>query len=102
MESVIAASAHWKEGSVHFEWFAAPDAKSGPNEAFEMELVRSDLVLTIPPDRSILQIVREHGIDVPSACEEACVESARRASSQARRTIATCCCRHPNAPLTAR
>lgn len=70
MESVIAASAHWREGAVHFEWFAAPDSRSGPNQAFEVALVRSGLVLTIPPDRSILQVVREHGIDVQSACEE--------------------------------
>ena len=70
MESVIDASSHWKEGSVHFEWFAAPDVKSGPNEAFEVALVRSGLVLTVPADRSILQVAREHGIDVPSACEE--------------------------------
>ena len=70
MESVIDGSSHWKEGSVHFEWFAAPDVKSGPNEAFEVALVRSGLVLTVPADRSILQVAREHGIDVPSACEE--------------------------------
>lgn len=70
MKAVGAAGAHWEEGSVHFEWFAAPATDRGPNRPFEVVLSRSGLVLTVPSDRSILQIVREHGVEVPSACEE--------------------------------
>jgi ferredoxin-NADP reductase len=70
MTAVASATTHWSEGSVHFEWFTAPDAPHAPNVAFEVELARSGLVLAVPPDRSILQVVREAGVDVPSACEQ--------------------------------
>lgn len=70
MKAVRAASAHWPEGRVHFEWFAAPRAEWPENTAFEVALARSGVTLHIPADRTILQVVREHGIDVTSACEE--------------------------------
>lgn len=45
-----------------------------PDEArvatFEVELARSHLTLPVPPDRSILEVVREHVPDVASSCEE--------------------------------
>lgn len=49
-------------------------AAEEPDEArvatFEVELVRSHLTLPVPPDRSILEVVREHVADVASSCEE--------------------------------
>ena len=38
--------------------------------AFEVELATSGLTLTVPPDRSILQVVEEAGIAVLSSCQE--------------------------------
>lgn len=70
MAAVRAAAAHWPEGHVHFEWFAAPKAEWPENNAFEIGLARSGLVLRVPADRTILQVVREHGVEVMSACEE--------------------------------
>lgn len=70
MRAVEAATPHWPADRVHFEYFAAPATAWPPNEAFDIELTRSGEVLTVPPDRSILQVVRERGIDVHSACEE--------------------------------
>jgi len=70
MKAVAAASGHWTEGSVHFEWFAAPASENRPNRPIEVELKRSGMVLKVPPDRSILQVLRERGVEVPSACEE--------------------------------
>ena len=37
--------------------------------SFTVELARSGVTLTVPPDRTILQIVREAGIGAPSNCE---------------------------------
>src|SRR5262249_48104759 len=54
----------------HFEWFAAPAIDHSGDTAFEVELRRSLLVVTVPADRTILQVVREAGVDVASACEE--------------------------------
>lgn len=71
MTAVEAATAGWPEGSVHFEWFtprARPaDEVSG---AFQVALARSGLTLTVPPDRSILDVIAEAGIDVPRSCEQ--------------------------------
>jgi len=70
MTAVKDASAHWPAGSVHFEYFSAPARAHAPNRSFEVELRQSGLVLTVPPERTILQTAREHGIDVSSSCEE--------------------------------
>lgn len=70
MRAVENATADWTPGHVHFEWFTAPGIETGPNRAFEIELARSGIVLTVPPDRSILQVLRANGFDVPSTCEE--------------------------------
>jgi len=70
MAAVQEASAHWPAGSVHFEFFSAPPARWPDNEPFEVELARAGRVAQVPADRSILQVVRECGIDVHSACEE--------------------------------
>jgi len=70
MKAVETAAAHWSAGHVHFEWFAAPEVAWPPNQPFEVELRRSGRTFTIPADRSILHVLREHGVDVPSSCEE--------------------------------
>jgi ferredoxin-NADP reductase len=70
MKAVAAAARHWPEGTVHFEWFAAPKQDWPENRPFLVELVRSGLSLEVPAARTILQVVRDHGIEVVSACEE--------------------------------
>lgn len=70
MQAVRDAAAHWPAGRVHFEYFAAPAVQRPPNTAFEVELSRQGTVLQVPRDRTILQVLRAHGTDVHSACEE--------------------------------
>jgi ferredoxin-NADP reductase len=70
MSAVKDATVRRSSACVHFEWFAAPKIDHALDRAFAVELERSGMVLTVPADRSILQVVREHGIEVPSACEE--------------------------------
>ena len=70
MSAVKRAAAHWDPSSVHFEWFAAPAIDHARDRPCEVELRRSGLVLSVPADRSILEVVRANGIDVPSACEQ--------------------------------
>ncbi len=70
MDAVARATSSWPERQVHFEWFTAPANDAGPNTAFEIELARSGVVLTVPSDRTILQVLRDNGYDVNSACEE--------------------------------
>lgn len=71
LAAVEATSAHWPHGSLHVERFAPkPMEAPASTETFEIELVESDAVLLVPPDKSILEVVDEAGIFVLSNCEE--------------------------------
>ncbi|NMI02136.1 PDR/VanB family oxidoreductase [Pseudonocardia acidicola] len=58
-------------GRLHVERFA-PAELADPVRAddFEVELARSGLTLTVPPDRSILHTLEDAGITVLSSCQE--------------------------------
>jgi ferredoxin-NADP reductase len=63
--------ADWPEGSLHVERFAPKDVGEPVlSGAFEVELALSGLSLTVPPEKSVLQVVDEAGIDVLSSCTE--------------------------------
>jgi ferredoxin len=47
----------------------APAATEDGDGAFEIELARSDMVLSVRPDQSVLDAVREAGVEHPSSCE---------------------------------
>ncbi|WP_432889870.1 PDR/VanB family oxidoreductase [Kribbella sp. CA-245084] len=69
--AVEAKSAHWPHKTLQVERFAPrPLTDVPPNTSFEIELVDSDEVLVVPPDKSILEVVDEAGIFVLSNCEE--------------------------------
>jgi cytochrome P450/ferredoxin-NADP reductase len=61
----------WPKGSLHVErFFAKPLTEPVLHEAFEVYLARSELTLTIAPDKSILAAVEEAGVGVLSSCGE--------------------------------
>lgn len=64
-------SAGWPAGSLHVERFV-PRELTEPvrSSAFEVVLARSGLTLTVPPGRTILQVVQEAGFDALSSCSE--------------------------------
>jgi cytochrome P450/ferredoxin-NADP reductase len=63
--------ATWPAGALHVERFAArPVSAPVRAEAFDVELVRSGLTLTVPPQRSILDVVEAAGVGVLSSCAE--------------------------------
>ncbi|MBM7804428.1 cytochrome P450/ferredoxin-NADP reductase [Geodermatophilus bullaregiensis] len=63
--------AGWPRGALHVERFAPrPQGEPARTESFEVELARSELTLTVPPDRSILSVVEEAGVGVLSSCAE--------------------------------
>jgi len=65
----LAAELGWPDEAVHFEHFgnAAPLDTRG---AFQVRLARSGLNLTVPDGQTLLQTLREHGVPVPSSCEQ--------------------------------
>ncbi|MGY1593552.1 PDR/VanB family oxidoreductase [Geodermatophilus sp. SYSU D00708] len=69
VEQHVAAA--WPEGSLHLERFS-PKEQGAPvlAESFEVELATSGLTLTVPPEKSILEVVEEAGVPVLSSCQE--------------------------------
>jgi vanillate O-demethylase ferredoxin subunit len=65
------AAAHWTEAAVHVEHFKPTERPlpAGGNPPFEIVLLRSKLTLTVPPDKTILEVVRAAGIHAESSCE---------------------------------
>ncbi|MEO3808057.1 PDR/VanB family oxidoreductase [Sphaerisporangium sp. B11E5] len=63
--------ASWPEGALRVERFVPkPDTGDAPQAAFEVELAQTGTTLTVPPDRSILEVVEDAGVAVLSSCRE--------------------------------
>ena len=69
LQAFEAATADWPRGQIHVEYFT-PKFAAASAGGFVVELARSKRELVIPPGKSILQCVREAGIQVPHSCEE--------------------------------
>lgn len=71
MNAVQLHGAHLPSDALHFEWFSAPAAPAAPAaEGFAIELRRSGGCYTVPPGRSILEVLEDHGHEVPFSCRE--------------------------------
>jgi ferredoxin-NADP reductase len=64
-----AAAAHIPREQVHVEHFSATQA-AATQGGFTIELARSGLELLVPPGRSILETLRDNGVDVNCSCEQ--------------------------------
>lgn len=72
MQAVREGTRNWPQGTVHFEDFgtsqpAAP--QQAEDGSFAVRLTRSGRTVAVPADRTILQVLRQEGIPVPSSCE---------------------------------
>ncbi len=75
IEAARKATRTWPATAVHVELFspgtAAPaDRARWTDTGFTVELVRSGLTLEVPPDKSLLAVLIEHGLTLPSVCRE--------------------------------
>jgi ferredoxin-NADP reductase len=71
LDAVEHHCAGWPEGTLHLERFSPKDVGQPVlTDAFEVELATSGLTLTVPPDRSILEVAEDAGIPVLSSCQE--------------------------------
>jgi ferredoxin-NADP reductase len=57
-------------GRRHVEHFSAPKVAPEPGGAFRIVLVRSARTLDVGADQTILEVVREAGIDAEASCEQ--------------------------------
>jgi ferredoxin len=69
--SVREKASHWPDGSVHWEPFTPePAENTQENEAFEVVLSRRNIRLPVTPEKTILETVREAGVEIESSCED--------------------------------
>jgi ferredoxin-NADP reductase len=63
---------NWPPGALHLERFSAKpiDAVAGAESSFELVLERSGLTLEVPPDKSVLEVIRGAGVSVLASCLE--------------------------------
>lgn len=67
--AVISATANWPAGSVHVEHFVPLDDPHFVPAPFEVTLASSGRTLQVPADRTLLSVLREQGVPLPSSCE---------------------------------
>lgn len=69
LAAFAAATADWPHRQVHVEYFT-PRASAAVEGGFTVALARSNREVHIPAGRTIMQVLRDTGIEVSSSCEE--------------------------------
>jgi vanillate O-demethylase ferredoxin subunit len=65
------ASATWPAEAIHMEYFGAdPAASSAPRTPFEVELARTQKIIPVPAEKTILEALAEQGVRVVSSCSQ--------------------------------
>lgn len=64
----VAMSAGWPSEALHFESFS--NTPRPDDVGFEVYLRRSRKLLFVPPGKTILNVLREHGVAIETSCEE--------------------------------
>ncbi len=70
MDAVESAAAQWPAGSVRVERFELAADVDAPGEPFEVELAVTGVTVTVPADRTLLEVAEEAGAFVLSSCRE--------------------------------
>lgn len=60
----------WLRDSLHLERFSPKVVEPSRSGAFRVRLARSGITVDVPAESSIMDAIREAGVDVPSSCEE--------------------------------
>lgn len=68
MRAAEAASAQWPKEAVHFEYFTVPPVDA-IGAGFQVKIASTGAVYEVPNDKSIVDVLRDHGFDIETSCE---------------------------------
>ncbi|TFF14549.1 oxidoreductase [Pseudomonas sp. BCA14] len=60
----------WREDCLHREYFSAAPVDGSLDGCFSVQLGSSGEVFEIPADKSVVQVLESHGIEIPVSCEQ--------------------------------
>jgi len=60
----------WQEPNLHREYFAAAPTDTRADGCFSVKLARSGQVFEIPADRTVVQVLESHGVEISISCEQ--------------------------------
>jgi phthalate 4,5-dioxygenase reductase subunit len=69
MEAVRRMTDHWSSTAVHFEAFSEAETHKADDTPFRVRLAKSGKVVEVPVTKTILEVLRDNGLEVPSSCE---------------------------------
>lgn len=70
LDALVAATAHWPEGTVRLERFKAATGEGAERRPFELVLARSGLGTTVSAQETMLDAMARLGVDHPFSCRE--------------------------------
>ncbi len=59
----------WSDAQLHREYFAGSVTAQATDGCFDVRLARSKKTLSVPADKSVLDILLANGVDIPVSCE---------------------------------
>jgi len=71
MDAVIQnAEKAWPTGTIHLEYFSADPKAGHDDESFTVKIASTGKEYVIPPDKTIVEVLREDDIEIPVSCEQ--------------------------------
>ncbi len=72
MDAVLstARALGWSEPHLHHEFFAGVEGPVVGDQAFEVQTARDGRVVIVPADKTVVEALRDAGIEVPTSCEQ--------------------------------
>ncbi|OZC87674.1 oxidoreductase [Rhodococcus sp. 05-340-1] len=68
LDAATKASSHWPTNSLHIERFIPKDIEEATDYPFDVHLARRGTTHHVPADRSILDVLNDAGVNVPTSC----------------------------------
>jgi vanillate O-demethylase ferredoxin subunit len=60
----------WSKEQVHLEYFGGAPQDTAGDRAFQVKIASSGAVYDVPADRSVVQALQSHGIEILTSCEQ--------------------------------